>query len=655
MKMNNYLNINVKYFIIGLIWTLIIQYFISHQETEVNITQNNEMQSTQVIVWEIRKSIEVVWDAQLVDEQSLTFNKIWTVTEVLFNEWDTVRKWETIARLDDSDVYRSIEEAKLSLKNSQINFSDLYEPVDESKIKQANNSIFNAQTSYDTAIKELAILKITQENSIIKLESNIENQAKELQLIKQSQSNSLISKESSKNTTVKNIEEGFKNYITTIEDIIEDSDNILWVSLDRKNINDSYESYLWAKDSNIKNIAENFLRESFSLYDTFKINVNNYDNSWDKDTLITLLQENILLFKKLYSTTDALYKTIDNSIESVGSLSQSEINSMKQTISQARSTSLSKIDTINSQINTLNSLTDTELEGNNYMFSIEKMTQDLENNVKELKTTRTKYEIEYNSKLADITSKEVSLEIAKLNLIELNEWPTDNNVLKAKNSITQAEIKLESAYEDLEDYILTAPFNGVIRKIDYRPGDNLKDDNNKYIYIENPNLLEVNVMLDQIDIMQIEKDNSALITFDAYAQQGVKAKISNIDTTPVKVSWVVSYKVTLVLDDPDFSETVLSGMTADVEIINELKEDILLLQTSAITTDGDEKYVNVDKNWKITKTIIETGLSSNGKTEIISGLKKWDTVMIWTFNISWTTEKQSTLFSTPTGGRQRSQ
>ena len=188
MKMNNYLNINVKYFIIGLIWTLIIQYFISHQETEVNITQNNEMQSTQVIVWEIRKSIEVVWDAQLVDEQSLTFNKIWTVTEVLFNEWDTVRKWETIARLDDSDVYRSIEEAKLSLKNSQINFSDLYEPVDESKIKQANNSIFNAQTSYDTAIKELAILKITQENSIIKLESNIENQAKELQLIKQSQS-----------------------------------------------------------------------------------------------------------------------------------------------------------------------------------------------------------------------------------------------------------------------------------------------------------------------------------------------------------------------------------------------------------------------------------------------------------------------------------
>lgn len=653
--MKNYLNIDFKYFIIGLLWTLLINYFLFNKNLDTKNLETTNNESIQVEVGEIKKTIDIVWDAELVDEQSLTFNKVWTVTHVYFSEWDNIKKWETIARLDDSDAYRSIEEAKLTLKNAQISFSDLYEPVDESKVKQANNSIFNAQSNYNTAINELDNLKITQENTIAKLEKNIENQAKELQLTKQSQSNSLTTKESSKNTTVINIEDWFKTYIATIEDIIEESDIILGVSQDRKSENDDYESYLWAKDSNIKNEAKNYLRESFNLYDNLKITVSNYDNSWERKKIIPILQENLTVFKTLYNTTDALYKTIDNSIESIGSLSQSDINSMKQTISQARSTSLSKIDSINSEINTLNWLTDTQLESSNNTLSISKMTSDLENSVKELETTKTKYDIEYNSKVADVESKKENLEISKLSLIELNEGPTTNNVTKSKNSITQAELRLESAYEDLDDYILKAPFDGVVRKIDYRPGDNLKDDNNKYVYIENPNLLEVNVMLDQIDIVQVEKDNTALVTFDAYAWEVVKAKISNIDTTPIKVSWVVSYQVTLVLDDPDFDKKVLSWMTADVEIINEFKEKILLLPTSAITIQWDNKYVNLYNNGEIIKTLIETGLSNNGKTEIISGLKKWDTVMIWTFKIVWEKDKQSTLFSTPTGKWQRPQ
>ena len=648
--MKNYLKINISYFIIGLIWTVIINYFISQDEIKNNTPTNSEKQSIQVEVWEIRKSIEVVWDAELVDEQSLTFNKVGTVTEVYFTEGDEVKKWETIARLDDSDAYRNIEEAKISLTNAKISFSDLYEPVDESKTKQANNSIFNAQTNYDTAVKELENLKITQENTIVKLENNIENQTIELELSKQANDNSLTSKESSKNTTVQNIEDWFKDYLLSIEDIIEESDIILWVTSDRKDQNDDYDSFLWAKNTAVKNESKVYLSQALDLHDSLKVNIDNYNNSWDKDELITLLQENLTLFKTLYNTTDTLYKAIDNSITSIWSLTESDINSMKQTISQARSSTLSKIDNINSEINTLTSLTDTELESSNYTLSINKMTVDLENTIKELETTKTKYEIEYNSKVSDIESKKESLEIAKISLIELNEWPTSSNISKANNSITQAELKLESAYEDLDDYILTAPFDWVIRKIDYRPGDNLKDDNNKYVYIENPNLLEVNVMLDQIDIVQVEKWNSALVTFDAYANQSVKAKISNIDTTPVKVSGVVSYQVTLILDDPDFSETVLSGMTADVEIINELKEDILLLQTSAITNEWDSKYVNLSVNWNVVKTVVETWLSSDWKTEIISGLKKWDTVTVGTFKIAWAEkeeEEKSTLFSTP--------
>jgi hypothetical protein len=34
-------------------------------------------------------------------------------------------------------------------------------------------------------------------------------------------------------------------------------------------------------------------------------------------------------------------------------------------------------------------------------------------------------------------------------------------------------------------------------------GDNLRNDTNKYVYLENPNLVEITVRLDQIDIVNV--------------------------------------------------------------------------------------------------------------------------------------------------------
>jgi outer membrane murein-binding lipoprotein Lpp len=94
---------------------------------------------------------------------------------------------------------------------------------------------------------------------------------------------------------------------------------------------------------------------------------------------------------------------------------------MKQEIYQARSTSLSKIDSINSDINTLNSLVDTYLESSNSALTIQKMETNLEQLAKDFDTTKTKYEIELNSKIKDIENKKENFAISKINLEELLE------------------------------------------------------------------------------------------------------------------------------------------------------------------------------------------------------------------------------------------
>jgi len=89
-------------------------------------------------------------------------------------------------------------------------------------------------------------------------------------------------------------------------------------------------------------------------------------------------------------------------------------------------------------------------------------------------------------------------------------------------------------------------------------------------------------------------------------------------------------------------------MTASVEIITELKENILLLKSSAISEKDWKNYVLVDKKWQQSQVEIETWISSDWKTEIISWLKSWDKILLKEFTISSeNVEKSKTLFSTP--------
>jgi len=644
-------------------------------------TTTNETSTSSTVkaeLWDIKKSIEVSWDAELVDEQSLKFNKAWTITKVNFKAWDSVKKWETIAEIDNSDAYDTIEEAKISLENAEISLEQLYEWPDETNILQSKNSITSAENSLELAKIEFENLKVTQKNALDKMLENIETSKKELEssksslelakndleTLKKEKENSLSNTTNSKSTTITNIEDNFKNYLFDLEWVIEDADYIMWVTQENKDKNDDFEKYLWIEDSVSKSDAKVNLVKLIWLYSEIEKDVNSYDKSWDKEKIITILNSFIEIYELAYKTSDLIYKTVDASIVSLWALTQSEIDSMKNTMSWNRTSTLSKVTSIKSSINTLNTLTDTDLvyESNSNsiaskeesikssILSIEKQELSIKNAIKSYDETVSSYSTTLNSKQKDLDSKTRSVEIAKMNYDDLFEGPTSENVRKANNSIKQAQLKLESANENLEDYILTAPFDWVVRKIDYMVWDNLTTDTDKYVYIENPNLLEITVMLDQIDIVWVKLWMQATITFDAYSTTPVNAIISSIDTTPTSTSWVVSYEVKLVLDDDSFKEKVLSWFSADVEIITESKEDILLLKTSAITEKDSKYYVNLVKDWEQVETEVEIGIASDWMTEIISWINEWDEVSLTTFISTSNTEEETStsLFSPPT-------
>lgn len=659
----NYIFI-ILWIIITFIWNYFYQnFFLANNST--NISQNISSVSS----WSIIKSIDTNWSTTLANEQSLSFNQTWKVKNVYFKEWDSIKSWDVIARLDDTDWQNNVKQAKINLENSKISLNSLYEDVDASKILQSQNSIEITQKSIDVAKKELENMYNNKSITINDLSNNLNNLNKELNnlndslsqaqsdldLTQKSNENSLnITKENQINT-INQIQNDFLNNLTQISQIIEKQDIMLGVSDTNKKLNDEYEIFLWAKNMWNKNESITKLSTLISEFDVFQNKIKNLDNSTlTIDDNIKIIQEFIKFYDSLINFLDLSYQTVIDSVETT-QLTNSMIENFKTNINNYKNTSISKISNLNSSINSLKTLSNTNLIDDNYQSSykqkqqsietiklnIEKKKQEILSTAKNIDIKSKEIELNIETKINSISNLEKTLEINKKSYDELLVWPKSLEIQKAQNSIKQSEINLENAYKTLEKYEIIAPFDWVIRKIDYKEGDNILSDSDKSIYIENPNLIEIIVYLDQVDIINIDKNNKVYVTFDWYSSYQVEAKISKIDTTPITNSWVVTYKVVIVLEDKKFDKKLLSWMTANVEIITKELKNVLLLDSSYITNENSNYYVKKISWNKIEKTNVTIWEVNDWKTQILSWLKIWDKVVKEVSSSSWKTSNKS--------------
>lgn len=638
---------SIFYFIIW-IWAGSFWYYY------VFIKQSSEVQtlassSTSEIVasWSLSQSITVVWNAELTDEQQLKFNKTGKVTAVYIKEWDSVKKDDLIAELDKSQALINIEQQQLNIENAKLKLQDLYKPLDASKIMEYEKNISQAEDNIEVAKKELDLLLKTQETSTQNIEKNIEYKKKDIEILEKSlvdaeESYQVTLKEQQKSLTNTEIEIqntfdtlllDFKKELTGIAENIETIDYILWYTEANKTKNDVFEIYLSAKDLTLKNQAEIYFSQAISSYQKAL----KADDS-DIRSLLSLEKE---LFDNMYYASDYTYKALENSVEAA-SLTASEISSKKSSMSSIRSKMQSGQATVLSYEKKLDTLTDVDLVKSSQQLTLEKSIDnitsiknnldkaknDLKNLEKSLSETLEDNKLKLISKQNSIKNLQTGLEITKKTYQEALEWPTTTNVINLQNEIKKAELNLSDAKKELDNFELRAPFSWIIRKVDLQVGDNLASDNSKYVYIENPDLIEIPVLLDQVDIVKVSIWQKATITFDAYPTQKVEWEIQLIDYTPVQSSWVVSYTIKIVITDEKFDKKVLSWMTADIEIITLKKDDVLVVSTKAISTQDNKSYVNIEENGKIQKVEIEIGTASSWKTEILSWLSLGDKVVI---------------------------
>jgi HlyD family secretion protein len=221
--------------------------------------------------------------------------------------------------------------------------------------------------------------------------------------------------------------------------------------------------------------------------------------------------------------------------------------------------------------------------------------------------------------------------------------------------IRQGNAELSSATLDLSRTIIVAPASGVIINKLVEPGTTVAAS------FQTPNLFEiaadttkmqVEASVDEADIGQIRAGQMVSFTVDSYPDDVFKAKVRQVRQAPVEAQNVVNYLV--IIDVDNVNGKLLPGMTANVEIITDVRTNVTRVPTNAMRfrprladrpKSAAEKpashpakkavarpkvYVVGDDPYRPVRRVIRTGLQGEEYTEVISGIKSGDKILVRT-------------------------
>lgn len=242
--------------------------------------------------------------------------------------------------------------------------------------------------------------------------------------------------------------------------------------------------------------------------------------------------------------------------------------------------------------------------------------------------------VQKSTNKSNIATAEAAVNTAKSTLA--NE---QNNLALKKAGYTSEQIsaqdaKVKSAQANVQNIqaqiakrIITAPIAGIVTKQDAKLGEIVSANINLVSLIsESEN--EVEVYIPEVDISKVSVGDSADITLDAYGNN-VKfgASVVSINPAETMIEGVATYKTVLQFSKGD--SRIKSGMTANIDIKTDKKENVLYVPVRVVFTKNGKKYVKILIEETTREIEVKTGIrDSEGNIEIKSGLKEGEKVVI---------------------------
>lgn len=156
-------------------------------------------------------------------------------------------------------------------------------------------------------------------------------------------------------------------------------------------------------------------------------------------------------------------------------------------------------------------------------------------------------------------------------------------VVAAQAVVKQREAALAQARVDLERTEIRSPVNGVVIKRSVDVGQTVAASLQApelFIIARNLQDMQVEASIDEADISRVRPEQKVGFTIDAFPGRSFEGRVSQIRKAAVSSQNVVTYTVVVGFSNP--GSMLLPGMTANVRIVTDTRENVLKVPNAAL-------------------------------------------------------------------------
>lgn len=583
------------------------------------------------------------------------------VTSLKVVNGQSVKANQVIAVIDSRLAQRTVRDAQIGLQNAQIALQKLQQAADQYSVAQAKSSLQDAQIALQKLLEPPTAYDLTAaQNAVTQAQRDLAKAKDDSTKLNLDTEQTLQKAYDDGYTAVSNAYLQLPDMMTALNDIQTPKQN---------QQSFGYSSFI---DYYTRTLPANSLFLTTFVFD--------YQNT------LTLYNTNFTAYKATLRNADrtAFYKLISDTLSSAKAISMTledgrnlldalglDNNVLQNTIDGFKTLMDDNITKVNQLVTSLQAVKDTidtlnqnsPLDIKNAAAAISAAEENL--TTKENALAKLKAGADVN----DIASAQEKVKNQQLALDKLMAGADGLDIQAQQLAVKEKQNALNDARAALADYSVTVPFDCLISKVNIVQGDTASSGTSLATVISKQLLADIS--LNEVDVAKIKIGDKTTLSFDAIDGLSISGEVAEIDMVGTVTQGVVTYNVKIAFDTQD--ARVKPGMSVSAAIINQVKQDVLMLTSSTIKTQGGVNYVETlpasmtqpasasaggasssnTVSTKITPTQvpIEIGIANDTMTEITAGeLKEGDQVILKTVTTSSTTPAASGASALRIGG-----
>jgi HlyD family secretion protein len=236
----------------------------------------------------------------------------------------------------------------------------------------------------------------------------------------------------------------------------------------------------------------------------------------------------------------------------------------------------------------------------------------------------------------DDAQKNYEMAVNRQELGKANVVSAAAKLKQAQAQVSQARAELEEKEEEYRNSTIISPIDGTVLSRDVEVGDAvssilvLGSSATLVMNLGDTHQVYVKGKVDESDIGKVYLGQPARIKVESYKDKTFEGKVTKISPMGVEKDNVTTFEVRVSIDNA--GGELKSQMTANAEIILEEHKGVLMIPEASLIYDKDRKAsVEVPdpsaKDGK-KKIAVNVGISNGSKTELLSGLKEGQQVVL---------------------------